>query len=80
MAMRYPVVLVPELLAITMKMRRTMPTTTLIIVQSRACFEERSAPSKSPALFFEEAWEAKTIDTIPVGRQQKSVTRIAGIR
>ena len=38
------------------------------------------APAMSPAWSFPFTWAAKTMDTIPKGRQQKIVTRMACTR
>ena len=49
-------------------------------VQVFALFEVLRAPSRSPAWSFPLTWAAKTIATMPVGRQQKTVTRMAWTR
>jgi len=57
-----------------------MPTMALTIAHRRAFCEDSWAPATSPAAHLLLTCAAKTIDTMPKGRQQKSVVRIAQTR
>ena len=57
-----------------------MPMPNETHAQSLACSDERFAASRSPLVICPLTLAAYTIDTMPVGRQQNIVVRIAGTR
>ena len=57
-----------------------MPMPNETHAQTFACSDDRFAPSRSPLAVCPLTLAAYTMDTIPVGRQQNIVVRIAGTR
>ena len=57
-----------------------MPMPNETHAQSFACSDDRFAPSMSPLAICPLTLAAYTIDTMPVGRQQNIVVRMAGTR